>query len=45
MGMVGTELVSEETREDRLLELPAPVNPGIFGMLPDRPEKDEVWIG
>jgi hypothetical protein len=43
--MFGTVLVSEESRELRLLEVPAPVSPGMFGMLPDRLEKEEVWMG
>jgi hypothetical protein len=38
MGMFGTELVNEDSRELRLLEVPAPVNPGMFGTLPDRLE-------
>jgi hypothetical protein len=39
---LGTLLVRDESREDRLLEFPAPVNPGILGRLPDKLEKDEV---
>ena len=38
LGMFGTVLVRDDSRELRLLEVPAPVNPGMFGMPPDRLE-------
>jgi hypothetical protein len=36
MGTFGTLEPSEESSDVRLLELPAPVNPGILGMLGDK---------
>jgi hypothetical protein len=44
-GTFGTLPLSDESREDKLLELPAPVRPGMFGTLPERLEKEEVWMG
>jgi hypothetical protein len=43
--MFGTLLLKEESREDRLLELPAEVSPGILAVLADTFEKDEVIMG
>jgi hypothetical protein len=43
--MFGTLPLKEESRVDRLLELPAEVSPGIFTELDDTLEKDEVMMG
>jgi hypothetical protein len=36
MGTFGTDDVSDDRSDERALELPAPVNPGIFGTLDER---------
>jgi hypothetical protein len=45
MGMLGTVLESDESSEDRLLDVPAPESPGILERFGDTLENDEVWIG
>jgi hypothetical protein len=42
MGTLGTVLVNEDSRELRLLEVPAEVSPAMLEVFPDRLEKDEV---
>ena len=47
VGCPGTAMSNtlKNVPSDRLLELPAPVNPGIFSALGDRLEYEEVWMG
>jgi hypothetical protein len=42
MGTLGTDEVSDDSSDDRLLEAPAPVNPAMFGILGERLEYEDV---
>jgi hypothetical protein len=42
MGTLGTDEDSDERSDDRLLELPAPVNPAMLETLDDRFEYEDV---
>jgi hypothetical protein len=44
-GTFGTLFCNDERREERALELPAEVSPGMLGVLAERLEKEEVWMG
>jgi hypothetical protein len=44
-GTDGTALPSEESSEERALELPAEVSPGMLAVLAETLEKDEVMMG